>query len=162
MTLPASGTISLSDVLAELQVTAPSRALPISLGDSDVLALAGKSAAPISLSDLYGKSSYVPMTVAGVNDSGTAISNTAGTVTCHPSVTVTNGSGTKTFLWSFTSNPNGCTLANATLQTCDVSHTYATNARGSANATLQCAVTDSRATITTGGITASLDWAPPI
>lgn len=161
MTLPASGAISLTDVLNELKVTNSSRALPISLGDSDVLALAGKSAPPISLSDLYGKSSYVPMTVTGVNDSATAYSgSSSGTTTCHPSVTVSGGSGTKTFAWSFTSNPDNCTLGAATSQTCNVSHAYAVNSAGSANAVLQCAVTDSRATVTTGGITAGLDWSP--
>ena len=50
MTLPASDSISLSDVLAKIQKSNPSRALLISL------ALAGKSALPISMSNLYGKS----------------------------------------------------------------------------------------------------------
>lgn len=161
MTLPASGAISLTDVLNELKVTNSSRALPISLGDSDVLALAGKSAPPISLSDLYGKSSYVPMTVTGTNSSANAgTTGSGGTVTCHPSVTVSGGSGTLSYLWSFTSNPDGCTLGAATSQTCNVSHTYSASSYGNGNAVLQCAVTDSRATVTTGGITAALSWSP--
>lgn len=57
MTLPASGTISFTDVFAELSVSNGARAFPISLGDADVLALAGKTGLPISLSDLYGKTS---------------------------------------------------------------------------------------------------------
>lgn len=159
MTLPASGAIGLTDVLNELKITTPSRALPISLGDSDVLALAGKSAPPISLSDLYGKSSYIPLSVTGNNDSASAVSASAGTVTCHPSVTVTGGSGGTTYAWSFTSNPNGCSLGAATAATCNVSHSYATNAFGSANAVLQCVVSDNTGhSKTLGGITGDLDW----
>lgn len=158
---PSAPPISLGDVLTELKVANPSRTLPISLGDADVLALAGKSAPPISLSDLCGKSSYVPMVVTGVNDSAFAYSgSTSGAAVCHPSVNVANGLGTKSFLWSFTSNPDGATLSNATSQTCTVSHSYTRNAAGSANATLQCVVTDSKASVTATGITASLDWSP--
>lgn len=162
MTLPTSGAITTDAILAELKVTTPTRALPLSLTDADVLALAGKSVGPLSIpTDLYGKSSYVPMTVTGVSDSGSAASSTgAGAAVCHPSVTVANGQGTKSFLWSFTSNPNGCTLSSATSQTCAVAHSYSLNAAGVAHAVLQCAVTDSKATVTQGGITADLDWSP--
>lgn len=53
MTLQSSPPISLGDVANELGI-----ALPLSLGDSRVLSLAGKSGPPISLSDLLGKSSH--------------------------------------------------------------------------------------------------------
>lgn len=52
MTLQSSPPISLGDVANELGI-----ALPLSLGDSRVLTLAGKSGPPISLSDLLGKGS---------------------------------------------------------------------------------------------------------
>lgn len=57
MTLPASGAISMAQVLAELQIAAPTRAGPLSLNDADVRALAGVPSGAISMSDLYGKSS---------------------------------------------------------------------------------------------------------
>ena len=60
MTLPASGSISLTQVLAELQTANAGRTLPISLGDADVRALAGVPSGAISLSNLYGKTAYTP------------------------------------------------------------------------------------------------------
>jgi hypothetical protein len=56
MTLPASGTITMAQVLAELQTTNPSRTTPISLNDSDVRTLAGVASGTISMSNLHGKS----------------------------------------------------------------------------------------------------------
>ncbi|MGT0193560.1 hypothetical protein ACVHYJ_16100 [Burkholderia pyrrocinia] len=50
MTLPASPPLSMSQIAAEL-----GRTLPLSLLDSWVLALAGKNGAPVSFSDLLGK-----------------------------------------------------------------------------------------------------------
>ncbi len=50
MTLPTSFPLSMSQIATEL-----GRALPLSLLDSWVLALAGKSGAPVSFSDLLGK-----------------------------------------------------------------------------------------------------------
>lgn len=50
MTLPASFPLSMSQVATELGIS-----LPLSLEDSRVLALAGKTGAPISFSDLLGK-----------------------------------------------------------------------------------------------------------
>jgi hypothetical protein len=161
MTITATAPITLANVMTELRTVTPGRAYPISLGDSDVRALAGIPSGAISLSDLKGKSAYVAMSGAGVPASFTADSEfSAGTATCNPSVTVSNGSGGYTFLWSFTSNPNSCTLGSATSQTCSVSHAYSRHAIGSASATLQCVITDSTLhTITVSGVTADLDWA---
>lgn len=50
MTLPASFPLSMSQIASEL-----GRTLPLSLLDSWVIALAGKSGAPVSFSDLLGK-----------------------------------------------------------------------------------------------------------
>lgn len=160
MTLPASGTISLTDVMNEIRLVNPGRAYPISLGDSDVRALAGVPSGAISLSNLYGKSSYIPMNVIGNNDAQSASSaGSGGTVTCHPSVSVTNGSGGYTYAWSFTSNPNSCSLGASTSAACNVSHSFTLNSNGSTSATLQCVVTDNTGHIVTAsGITANLDW----
>jgi len=164
MTLPASGHMSLMvDVLAELQIAHPARSLPISLtGDADVRALAGKPTGQISFpADLYGKSAYVAMTVTGHGAFNFVSSGGATSISCAPYVTVTDGSGGYSYLWSFTSNPDGCTLSNATSAACTVSKSFIHNSFGSANATLQCSVTDSTAhNVIATGITTSLDWEP--
>ncbi|UOL48825.1 hypothetical protein [Pseudomonas phage Astolliot] len=58
MTLPVSGSIGLGQVISELKLPVGQ----ISLGQTDVRALAGKTLGQISLSDLWGKSS-VPVPV---------------------------------------------------------------------------------------------------
>lgn len=161
MTIPASGPISLTDVMNELRTSNAGRAYPISLGDSDVRALAGLPSGPISLGDLRGKSSYTPMTVTGHNADGTAFTtNGSGTASCSPSVTVTGGTDPKSYSWSFTSNPDGCTLSSATLSACSVRHSYVKNQTGSLSATLQCQVSDGTATETASNIIATLNLEP--
>jgi hypothetical protein len=61
MTLPSSGKITLSDVNVELGRAADA---PISLNDSVVRNLAGKSAGAIAMSDLYGKTHTFPFAIA--------------------------------------------------------------------------------------------------
>jgi hypothetical protein len=63
VTLPASGSISLSQILAELRIAVPGRALPIRLGDADVRTLAGVPSGAISLSNLRGKSAVTPVPI---------------------------------------------------------------------------------------------------
>lgn len=58
MTLPSTGSISLSQVNTELNLTATSR---ISLNDSGVRSLAGVNSGQISMSNLRGKSLDVPI-----------------------------------------------------------------------------------------------------
>jgi hypothetical protein len=160
MTLPTGGYISLTDVMNELRIANPGRAYPISLGDADVLALAGKSAPPISLSDLYRKSSYTPMTATTANgNSAYDATYSAGTAFCNPAVFVSNGSGAYSFAWAFTSNPNGCALSNASSSACTVSAGYAQSSAGSAGATLQCTITDGTGNVLVkSGITSALTW----
>ena len=162
MTITSTAPITLTDVMNELRIVNPGRAYPIALGDADVRALAGIASGPISLGDLKGKTSYIAPSGVGVNASASFTSGLgAGTASCNPSVTP-SGTGTPfTYAWSFTSNPNGCTLGSAASQTCSVSKAFGFNTSGTANATLQVVITDtSAATATVGGITAHLDWAP--
>lgn len=155
MTLPASGAISLTDVMTELRTVNAGRAYPISLGDADVLALAGVAGPANSLSNLYGKSAYTAMTVTGVSDTSSMAGNTTGltyTGHSHPSVTVSGGSGSYTYLWTITGG--SFTLTNSTLQTCDVAHVIAPSGF-TGTCTLSCAVTDSIPnTVTQTGIQA--------
>jgi hypothetical protein len=143
MTLPTSGPLSLSNVLAELQAANPARSVPISLGDADVLALAGKSSPPISLSDLYGKSSYTPMTVTPHDASASYMTTNSGTATASPSVTVTNGSGGYSYAWSFASNPNSMSISGVSNgSSVLVQKTFVKNQQGTYSAVMQCVVTD--------------------
>lgn len=156
MTTPSSGAISLTDVMNELRIANPSRAYPISLGDTDVRALAGIPSGAISLSNLYGKSSF---TVTGNSNSSSSSSmSSAGTARCSPSVTVVGGAAPISYSWSFTSNPNTCTLSGANSVACTVGKAYVKNANGSASATLQCVVGDSAGNSRTVTASASLDW----
>lgn len=160
MTLPLSGPMSLTDVMTELRLEAPGRAYPIALGDDDVRALAEIPSGPISMNNLYGKSSYPQMIIVPTNGSGLFSSAASGgTASCTPSVSVSAGDPPYTYLWSFTSNPNGCTLSFATSSSCQVSKTYGLLENGSANAVLQCQVTDSTAHVKTQtGVNAFLVW----
>lgn len=158
MTLPTSGTLDFGMVLNEIKIANSGRVLPISLLDSDVLSLAGKSGAPISLLDLYGKSSFK---VTG-NNASTSLSsmNAGGTCSASPSVSVIGGSGTITYQWSITSNTGLTpTLSNANSSACTVSKTFAKLSDGSFDAVLQCVVTNGNGTTATvTGITAHGDW----
>lgn len=156
MALPTSGAISMADVMTELRIANPSRAYPISLGDADVRNLAGVASGPISLSNLYGKSSFV---VTGASDTATRSTvGGAGTCSCFPSVNVIGGAAPITYSWSFVSNPNSCTLVNQTIAQCTVGHTYAINTDGNASATVQCVVSDSAGNSRTVTATATLSW----
>lgn len=161
MTLPASGYISLGQVLDELRVANPNRGLPISLGDADVLALAGKSGPPISLGDLYGKSAISPLSATGNNDytfTNSVYGN--GTARAYPSVTVSGGSGPRTFVWSILStNKASATVSNTNAPGCTVSVPYYQNTNGFATVYLRCVVTDSTGSITVDNIVAQLEWA---
>jgi hypothetical protein len=109
---------------------------------------------------LSWSSTYTPMTVTGVDGYGQYDSSAvAGTATCSPYVSVTGGSGGYTYAWSFTSNPNTCTLSGSTVAGCSVSRAYSRNSNGSASAVLQCVVTDNTGhTVTQTGINSLLEW----
>lgn len=84
----------------------------------------------------------IPITGYGVDDSMTA--NTTGTQysgSCYPHVSVSGGSGSLTFSWSFTTNAYTCTLTNPTSQQCTVSHTISKYGFDG-SAVLQCVIND--------------------
>lgn len=95
-TLPGSGSISLAQVLAELQVANPSRAYPLSLTDSDVRALAGVPSGNIVLpTDFYGKSSFAitnPFTAINKTKAGTGPQTMTVTVNTDGTITYTASS----------------------------------------------------------------------
>lgn len=159
MTLPASGSISLGQVLDELRTTNPGRGLPISLGDADVRALAGKPSGPISLSDLYGKSSVSPLTATGNNDhTFTSSAYGSGTASAYPSVSVSGGSGARSFAWSILTSSAPVTLSNTGSQICTVSRAFTQNSQGYISAYLRCVVTDATGSVTVDNIVGIIEW----
>lgn len=158
MTLPTSGPIGLAQIATELGL-----GMPLSLTDPRVLALAGKSAPPVTMpTDFYGKSAgaTAAFTATGYDASGSATSNgVGGTVSCSPSIAEMGGTAPYTRTWSITSNPGGCSLSDANSPSCTVYKSYGRYSAGTATAVLQCVSADSAGhTVTTTGINARLDW----
>lgn len=146
MTLPTSGAITLSNVLTELKIANSSRAAPISLGDADVLALAGKSAPPISLSDLYGKSSYVAMsgTLPDVDITGTA--NPPSNYNEQPTLTLDlhGGKAPFTYTWSHVSGVGTVDANNAASTTAYMPVARFSTAGTVTTQVVQCSVLDAK------------------
>lgn len=156
MTLPASFPLSMSQVNTELGRATNATT---SLLESAVRGLAGVPSGPVSFSNLLGKASLI---ATGHNDSRNYISSTgAGNADAFPNVTTTGGIAPITYSWSFTSNPQGATLLNATSATATVRKAFTLNSSGSYGAVLQCVVTDNVGTVrTVTGVTADATWAP--
>lgn len=161
MTLPASGSISLGDVMTELRVTNPGRAYPISLGDSDVRALAGVPSGAISLSNLYGKSSYTPMSGSVPDVSDTDTIGTGGNHTHHTpiSVSVSGGTAPFSYAWTKLSGAGNVTATNAASTTADFVVSGAAFPGAVLSLVAQCVVTDSTGTPMTrsGTVTLTLE-----
>jgi hypothetical protein len=154
MTLPVSGPISLGAVAAELGI-----ALPLSLGDARVRALAGKPSGPISLGDLRGKSAGGPMSVTAQDGYGAADTRLgAGAVSCSPGVDIVGGNGTKTCTWVVLSNPKNCVVTLGTGPSVTVKYNYQQNANGTAVVSLRCTVVDQIGQQQTVDVTAYLEW----
>jgi hypothetical protein len=155
MTLPASGSITLAQVAGELGIS-----LPLSLGDSRVLALAGKSGLPISLSDLYGKSGQAPRSAtASGSDQQYNSASAPGTGSATGTVFPAGGSGGYSFAWSLVSSTNSPTVGALNASTVGITKSYNRNANGSASATFNVTVTDSQGhTYTVNGVTLSIEW----
>jgi hypothetical protein len=161
MTLPTSGSLSLSDVMTELRVTNPGRAYPISLGDSDVRALAGVPSGAISLSNLYGKSSYIAMSGSVPDRSGSAPSNPTSNYTTQVSISVvlTGGQAPFSYAWSHVSGDGTVTAANTSSTFANFTVARFSEPGEVQTQVVQCVVTDSTsATLTrTGTVTLTLD-----
>jgi len=164
MTLPASGTISLTLVMNELRIATPGRAYPISLGDSDVRALAGKLSGPISLSDLYGKSAAAPVQPMTLYPSASNLNygNVPNQMTgsINLSVAVTGGARPLTYSWSEIAVTNGMTLKSETNgPSLNFERTINANSNGTATARAKCTVTDANGvTASTALLTGSITW----
>lgn len=158
MTLPVSGSISLSDVLTELKIANSSRVAPISLGDSDVIALAGKSSAPVSISDLYGKSSYVAMSGSMPNVSDTAVIDPGANYTAHVAVAIsfTGGLAPFTYAWSKVSGDGSVTTANASSTTANFTVIRFSTPGDVLTEVVQCIVTDGKGNTLTKQCTVTL------
>ena len=102
MTLPASGTISMSQVSVEL---GRSSTATTSLGETAVRTLAGVSSGAIAMSNLYGKSAGPSWTPNGGASAGTAVmlSDNTGSVSIPSSVAI---SCTQTAVWNWTRSGN--------------------------------------------------------
>lgn len=160
MTLPASAPITLAQVMTELRVVNPGRAYPIALGDADVRALAGVPSGPISLTNLYGKSSYIAMSGSVSNPSTTAAINPAAnyTKTVAVSVSVAGGLAPFSYAWSLVSGDGTVTAANATSTNANFTVNRFADPGDVMSLIAQCIVTDSTgATLTrTGTVTLTL------
>lgn len=163
MTLPASGSISLGDVMTELRIMNPGRAYPIALGDADVRALAGVPSGSISLSNLYGKSSYIAMS-GSVPDVPDAVRTAGANYTAHIPIAITLYWGLAPFSydWSKVSGTGGLsavTAANASSTTADFAIAITSPIGQVRTEVVQCIVTDATgATLTrTGTVTLTLD-----
>jgi hypothetical protein len=152
MTLPASGAISLTQVMNELRNANPARAYPISLGDADVRALAGVASGAISLSNLYGKSSG--LTVTAPNRFAQRLTNTSGNVSVASTATASGGNGVYTYAWSYVSGDsfsiaNGATATATFATTCSPGTVF--------TGTYKCTVSDGLGVAGSATITVELD-----
>ena len=162
MTLQSSGAISLTDVLNEIRTVNAGRTNPISLGDSDVLALAGHAGPACTLSDLYGKTagsgstggtggstgggSTPTPTITCTDASATRQTSGIGTISCTSTATTTGLSGSITFAWTLVSGAAGITVS-ASGASCTFSKSVANGTEY--DYVYQCQATDSNGKIAT-------------
>lgn len=156
MTLPASFPLSMAQINTELGRASNATT---SLTETSVRNLAGVASGAISFSNLLGKAS---LNASGNNDSRNYVSSTGGgNADSFPSVSTSGGVAPITYSWSFTSNPQGATLLNATSATATVRKAFTLNSSGSYGAVLQCVVTDNAGTVrTVTNVMADATWAP--
>ena len=111
MTLPASGVISLNDVNVELN---RSGTTTVSLNDSDVRTLFGKSSGQISLDDGHGKSNRVSVYYnisSNTADLSVDVSSLSGYLAGHTDLYVTVGFGV--YVYSTSTSNAALSFTNA-------------------------------------------------
>lgn len=108
MALPTTGAITLGQVAAELNI-----ALPLTLGDSRVRALAGKPSGAISLGDLRGKSAAIMVLINPplVEGQGFGQPSTFETVSGSAAVSVQGGTAPFSASWLFTGGDGGISVS---------------------------------------------------
>lgn len=144
MTTP-TGDITLGDVAAELGV-----ALPLTLGDSRVRALAGKPEGDITLGDLRGKSAYTPPSLSTSDlAEGYTFAPDGSLETASVDVTIDVDGGEEPFSWSWSRISGSSQISGSGARTFSASTTGMTPFTRSA--TFRGTLTDNR------GATASID-----
>lgn len=136
MTLPSSGAISLANVSVEL---GRSSTATTSLGETAVRTLAGVASGAISLSNLYGKSNALSITISPSSLNTTRFG--AGSITSAAATgSAAGGAGGYTYAWSYISGSiytrNTSSSASTTFTTNLVAEQYKVGV-------YRCTVTDS-------------------
>lgn len=132
-TLPSSGTITLS------QIGLGGGA--VNLGDPKIMTLAGLTGSAISMSQLYGKSGAVVVSLSPPSPYAIKGSTGTGVVSASCAASAAGGSGTGyTYAWAFVSG-TGMTVSAPAQSNTAFSKSLANNV--SASAVYRCTVTDS-------------------
>lgn len=157
MTLPPAGGINSLEIATELGL-----GLPFSSIDPRVLALAGKSAPPVTMpADFYGKSAYTPMTLTTANGSGGPASseNSGGSVSGQATVAISGGTGGYSIQWTVTSNTGGASIGALNGNGVSATKTFTKLSNGSATVLLTVTVTDGTGqSVTRTGVEIDLYW----
>lgn len=150
MTTPSSPPIGLKDVATELGVSSSG----LSLGASNVRALAGIASGPIGLHSLLNKSSYTPM-VATVTGGGSESQPTT-SWSFGVSVSVTGGNGVTGYTWKLTGT-SGTASISAGQGTASATVTLTGVGSGqTANTDVHCTVTDTGHSVDSNTVTCVL------
>lgn len=153
MTIHAAGSpLLMSEIATELGL-----ALPLSLLDSRVLALAAKGAAPNDFNTMYGKSNAPTVSVSPVSPTARRATNTTGAVGVSATATGAGGSGTGYgYNWTSTdANAGGFALTGGTTATATWTKTVAPGSVSTGG--YLCTVTDSLGKTGTVALTVELD-----
>lgn len=119
MTLPSTGSVSISQVATELGISQTG----LSLNDARVRALAGVLSGPISFSNLRGKTK---LSVTANSVLATRGTNNTGPISGSSTATPVGGTAPYTYSWVFVSGTS-FTLANGTTATATFSRSVAPN-----------------------------------
>jgi hypothetical protein len=142
MPLPNGTTISMSQVNTELSRASTAT---ISLGETAVRNLAGVPSGAISMSNLWGKSAYTPMSLSYTGGIGEAF-GPCQTVSASATVSVANGVGPFSYVWTRTSgstSPTSASSGSTSSRTHSLTASLYLCPNGEASSTYSVVVTDS-------------------